>query len=88
MVDRGGFRFMVKIRLARFGAKKRPFYRIVAADSHGKRDGRYIELLGTYDPLKDPPEVRLNNDRIAYWKGVGAQVSDTVASLLKANKVA
>ncbi|HNU69981.1 MAG TPA: 30S ribosomal protein S16 [Myxococcota bacterium] len=79
---------MVKIRLARFGAKKRPFYRIVAADSHGKRDGRYIELLGTYDPLKDPPEVRLNSERILYWKSVGAQLSDTVASILKANKVA
>jgi small subunit ribosomal protein S16 len=79
---------MVKIRLARFGAKKRPFYRIVAADSHGKRDGRYIELLGTYDPLKDPPEVRLNNERIAYWKSVGAQVTDIVASLLRANKTA
>ncbi|HOC99371.1 MAG TPA: 30S ribosomal protein S16 [Myxococcota bacterium] len=79
---------MVKIRLARFGAKKRPFYRIVAADSHGKRDGRYIELLGTYDPLKDPPEVRLNSERILYWKSVGAQLSDTVASILKANKIA
>jgi len=77
---------MVKIRLARFGAKKRPFYRIVAADSHGKRDGSYIELLGTYDPLKDPPEVRLNGERIQYWLSVGAQASSTVASLLKANK--
>lgn len=79
---------MVKIRLARFGAKKRPFYRIVAADSQGKRDGRYIELLGTYDPLKDPPEVRLNAERIKYWVSVGAQATSTVASLLKANKVA
>ncbi len=77
---------MVKIRLARFGAKKRPFYRIVAADSQGKRDGRYIELLGTYDPLKDPPEVRLNAERIKYWVSVGAQATSTVASLLKANK--
>jgi len=77
---------MVKLRLARFGAKKRPFYRIVATDSHGKRDGKYIELLGTYDPLKDPPEVRLNSERIKYWLSVGAQTSDTVASLLRANK--
>jgi small subunit ribosomal protein S16 len=76
---------MVKLRLARFGAKKRPFYRIVAADSHGKRDGRYIELLGTYDPLKDPPEVKINADRVKYWVSVGAQASDIVASLIKFN---
>lgn len=76
---------MVKLRLARFGAKKRPFYRIVAADSHGKRDGRYIELLGTYDPLKDPPEVKINGDRVKYWLSVGAQASDIVASLIKFN---
>ncbi len=86
MVDREGSGNMVKLRLARFGAKKRPFYRIVAADSHGKRDGSYIELLGTYDPLKDPPEVRLNVERIKYWLSVGAQTTGTVASLLRANK--
>lgn len=86
MVDREGSGNMVKLRLARFGAKKRPFYRIVAADSHGKRDGSYIELLGTYDPLKDPPEVRLNAERIKYWLSVGAQTTGTVASLLRANK--
>lgn len=74
---------MVMLRLARFGAKKRPFYRIVATDSHAKRDGRFLELLGTYDPLKDPPAVTLNNERIQYWVGVGAQASEAVDRLLK-----
>ena len=73
----------VKIRLARHGAKKRPFYRIVAADSESPRDGRFIEKLGTYNPLVDPAEVNLNVDRVRYWIGQGAQASDTVKSLLK-----
>ena len=74
----------VKIRLARHGAKKRPFYRIVAADGESPRDGRFIEKLGTYNPLVEPVEVTFDEDRVRYWIGQGAQPSDTVKSLLKA----
>lgn len=73
----------VKIRLARYGAKKRPFYRIVAADIESPRDGRFLENLGTYDPLKDPAEVVLHADRVQYWLDQGATPTDTVRSLLK-----
>ena len=73
----------VKIRLARHGAKKKPFYRIVAADSENPRDGRYLENLGTYDPLYDPARVSLKSDRIQYWMDQGALPSDTVRSILK-----
>jgi small subunit ribosomal protein S16 len=73
----------VRIRLQRHGAKKRPFYRIVAADKRSKRDGRFIEQLGTFDPLHEPPAIRLNTERANYWLGVGAEPSQTVASLLK-----
>lgn len=74
---------MVKLRLARFGAKKHPFYRIVAVDSRGKRDGRYLEQLGTYDPMQNPPAITLVADRVQYWQSVGAQASESVAQLLK-----
>ena len=73
----------VKIRLARHGAKKRPFYRVVVADSESPRDGRFIETVGTYNPLLDPAEVTLKEERIKYWLGQGALPSDTVRSLLK-----
>lgn len=73
----------VKIRLARHGAKKRPFYRIVVADNESPRDGKYLENVGTYNPLKDPAEVKLNPERIQYWLGQGAIPTDTVKSLLK-----
>lgn len=73
----------VKIRLARHGAKKRPFYRIVVADSESPRDGRYLENVGTYNPLKDPVEVTLEEERIKYWINQGAIPTDTVKSLLK-----
>ena len=73
----------VKIRLARHGAKKRPFYRIVVADSESPRDGRFLESVGTYNPLKDPAEVTLKTDRVKYWMEQGALPSDTVRSLLK-----
>jgi small subunit ribosomal protein S16 len=73
----------VKIRLARHGAKKKPFYRIVVADSENPRDGRYLENVGTYDPLLDPVRVSLKNDRVRYWLDQGATPSDTVRSLLK-----
>ena len=74
----------VAIRLARGGSKKRPYYRIVVADSRNARDGRFIEKLGTYNPLlaKDSPErVKLDADRVSHWLGVGAQPSDRVAPL-------
>ena len=73
----------VKIRLARHGAKKRPFYRIVAADSESPRDGRFLEKLGTYNPLQDPAKVDLDADRIKYWIEQGATPTDTVRSILK-----
>ena len=73
----------VRIRLARHGAKKRPFYRIVVADSESPRDGRYLEAVGTYNPLQDPAEVTLKQERVQYWLEQGAIPSDTVRSLLK-----
>jgi len=73
----------VVIRLARYGAKKRPFYRIVVADGQYPRDGRFLENVGTYNPMVDPSEVTLKKERIEYWLGQGAKPSDTVNSLLK-----
>ena len=73
----------VKIRLARHGAKKRPFYRIVVTEGDAPRDGRFIENVGTYDPLPDPAEVVLKTDRVQYWMEQGATPTDTVQSLLK-----
>jgi small subunit ribosomal protein S16 len=73
----------VKIRLARHGAKKSPLYRIVVADTESPRDGRYLENVGTYDPLFDPAKVVLNSDRVKYWMNQGAKPTDTVRSLLK-----
>ncbi len=73
----------VKIRLARHGAKKRPFYRIVIADNESPRDGRFLEKVGTYNPLQDPAEVTLNTDRIQYWLGMGATPTDTVKTILE-----
>ncbi len=76
---------MVVIRLARGGAKDRPFYNVVVADSRNRRDGRFIERIGFYNPVA--PEgaegLRINMERIAYWQGNGAQLSDTVARLVK-----
>ncbi len=73
----------VRIRLARHGAKKKPFYRIVVADGESPRDGKYLENVGTYNPLLDPAQVDLNSERIQYWLDKGARPSDTVRSLLK-----
>ena len=73
----------VKIRLTRKGTKKKPFYRIVAADIESPRDGRFLELLGTYDPMVEPAAITLKEDRIAYWLGEGAKPSPTVESILK-----
>lgn len=73
----------VKIRLRRMGAKKAPFYRIVVADSRYPRDGRFIEEIGTYNPLKNPSEVVVNADKAKTWMQNGAQPTDTVKSLFK-----
>ncbi len=73
----------VKIRLARHGAKKRPFYRIVVADSESPRDGKFLENVGTYNPLTDPATVVLKQERIKFWIDQGAIPTDTVKSLLK-----
>ncbi len=73
----------VKIRLARHGAKKKPFYRIVVADSESPRDGKFLENLGTYDPAYDPAKITIKMDRVRYWMDQGALPSDTVHSLLK-----
>ena len=73
----------VRIRLARHGAKKRPFYRIVVADSESPRDGRYLETVGTYNPLLDPAEITVKQERVQYWLEQGAIPTDTVRSLLK-----
>lgn len=73
----------VKIRLARHGAKKRPFYRIVVAENESPRDGRFLEMVGTYNPLQEPAEVFLKEERIKYWIAQGAIPTNTVKSLLK-----
>jgi small subunit ribosomal protein S16 len=73
----------VRIRLARHGAKKKPFYRIVVADSESPRDGRYLETVGTYNPLLDPAEISVQQERVQYWLEQGAIPTDTVRSLLK-----
>lgn len=76
---------MVVIRLARGGAKNRPFYNVVVADSRNRRDGRFIERVGFYNPLLQdrPDHLRMNLDRIAYWQGKGAQISDAVQKLVR-----
>ncbi len=74
---------MVKIRLSRFGAKKRPFYRIVIADSRAPRDGRFIEIVGTYDPMKDPAKIEIKKERVLEWIKKGAQPTEKVMKLLQ-----
>ena len=74
---------MVKIRLRRMGAKKAPYYRIVVADSRSPRDGRFIEELGTYDPMADGAKLKVDQERVQYWIANGAQPTDTVRGLLK-----
>ena len=73
----------VKIRLKRIGAKKTPFYRVVVADSRYPRDGRFLEEIGTYNPLVNPPEVKIDGERVTTWMKNGAQPTDTVKALLK-----
>ena len=79
---------MLAIRPARIGKKKKPFYRVVVMDKRKPRNGRTVEVVGTYDPLKKPAEVKLNSERIKYWLGCGAQPSDTVRSFLTREKIA
>ena len=76
---------MLMIRLARFGAKKKPFYRIVVIEKERARNGRNLEVVGHYNPLTDPAKVELNRERIAHWTSHGAQLSETVARLIKNN---
>lgn len=79
---------MVTIRLARSGAKKRPFYHVVVTDSRNRRDGRYIERIGFFNPVATGQEVRLkiDHDRVQHWLGKGAQTSDRVSSLIKVSQ--
>jgi len=74
---------MVKIRLKRFGAKKKPFYRVVVADSRSPRNGRFIEEIGYYNPLTDPAEIKIDAEKATKWLGNGAQPTETVRALLK-----
>ena len=73
----------VKIRLRRMGAKKAPFYRVVVADSRSPRDGRFIEEVGYYDPMKEPAEIKLDSEKVKAWIANGAQPTDTVRALIK-----
>ena len=77
---------MLTIRLSRFGKKKKPFYRVVVTESSRPRDGRFVEIVGTYDPLKKPAEVKLDAERIKHWLSRGAQPSDTVRSFIRRQK--
>ncbi len=74
---------MVRIRLTRLGAKKKPFYRVIVADSRAPRDGSNIEQIGYFDPMTSPPVIKIDLSRVDHWIGVGAQPSDTVRDLIK-----
>lgn len=73
----------VRLRLTRMGSKKKPFYRLVALDSETRRDGRALEYLGYYNPLQDPPEIKIDMDKVKAWMDKGAKPTDTVRSLIK-----
>ncbi len=73
----------VRIRLTRLGRKKKPFYRIIVADSENKRDGKFLDIVGTYDPLQDPAAVKIDNNKLQDWLGRGALPTTTVKSLIK-----
>jgi len=74
---------LVKIRLTRLGAHKRPFYRLIVADTRARRDGPFIEILGTYDPLKEPSEIKVDIEKARYWLQKGAQPTDTAKRLMQ-----
>ena len=73
----------IKLRLKRMGAKKKPFYRIIASDSRSPRDGRFIDEIGYYNPTVDPPEIKIDSEKAQKWIKSGAQPTDTVRSLMK-----
>lgn len=73
----------VKLRLTRKGAKKKPYYRVVAADSEAPRDGRFLDIVGSYDPMKDPAEVRLDKEKVTHWLSKGAIATESVNAILK-----
>jgi small subunit ribosomal protein S16 len=77
----------VRIRLTRLGRKKKPFYRIIVADSERSRDGKFLDILGTYDPLQDPAVIKIDNDKLQDWLGKGALPTTTVKSLIKKSAV-
>ena len=79
---------MVRIRLRRMGSRGKPFYRIVVADQRAPRNGKYIDLIGTYDPLQDPPDITIDEEKIFKWINNGAQPSDSVYSLMKTKGIA
>jgi small subunit ribosomal protein S16 len=79
---------VLMIRLARIGKKKRPFYRVVVTEKTRPRNGRFVEIVGTYDPLQKPAAIKLDDVRVQYWLGKGAQPSDTVRSFLRNRKPA
>lgn len=72
----------VRIRLTRMGRKKKPFYRIVAANSEAKRDGKFLEVVGTYDPMLEPAGITIHQDKLQYWLDQGATPTDTVKSII------
>jgi small subunit ribosomal protein S16 len=80
--------FVLTIRLSRIGKRKKPFYRVVVIESSRARNGRVVEAVGTYDPLKKPAEIKLDAERVKYWLGTGAQPSDTVRSFIRLQKIA
>jgi small subunit ribosomal protein S16 len=79
---------MLAISLMRMGAKGKPFYRVVVKEKRSKRDGKYLELLGTYDPMANPATIKLNDERVQYWIGVGAQPTQTAKDLIRKSAAA
>jgi small subunit ribosomal protein S16 len=79
---------VLAIRLNRIGKKKQPFYRVVVIDKRRPRDGRFVDVVGTYNPLKDPPEVKLDAERLKHWLSQGAQPSETVQTFIRKQKIA
>ena len=73
----------VRIRLTRMGGKKKPFYRLIAADSEAPRDGKFLQILGSYNPMKDPAEIEIHKDKVDYWLKQGASLSGSARSILK-----
>jgi len=73
----------VRLRLTRKGAKKKPYYRVIAADSEAPRDGRFLDILGSYDPMKDPAEIKLDREKVSKWLEKGASASESVRAILK-----